>query len=53
VFLRRATRDPVPPARWIGAYLFRDPTRAAREAVVRGLAEEACVAAAFPPPVVR
>jgi phosphatidate phosphatase APP1 len=53
VFLRRATRDPVPPARWIGAYLFRDPARAAREAVVRGLAEEACVAAAFPPPVVR
>lgn len=50
VFLRRATRDPVPPARWVGAFLFRDPARAAREAAARGLADEACVAEAFPRP---
>ncbi len=48
VFLRRATRDPVPPARWVGAFLFRNPAKAAGEAAARGLADEACVAEAFP-----
>jgi phosphatidate phosphatase APP1 len=52
VFLRRATSDPVPPARWLGAYLFADPAQAAREAAARGLAGEACVEAAFPPPAI-
>ena len=47
VFLRRATADPVPPERWIGAYLFTDPAKAAREAVARGLADGKCVDAAF------
>lgn len=53
IFLRRATPDPVPPGRSLGSFLFRDPARAAREAVARGLADEACVAEAFPPPRVR
>ncbi len=53
VFLRRATRDPVPPARWVGAFLFRDPALAAREAAARGLADGGCVAEAFPPAPVR
>jgi phosphatidate phosphatase APP1 len=48
VFLRQATAEPVPPARVAGAYLFREPAMAAREAVARGLADEGCVEGAFP-----
>jgi phosphatidate phosphatase APP1 len=48
-YLRQSTPDAVPPARLAGALLFREPVVAARDAAARGLADPACVAAAFPP----
>ena len=48
IYLRQATCDPVPPARWAGALLFQDPAGAARDAAARGLADGACADAAFP-----
>lgn len=37
-----------PPERYQGMFLFQEPAQAARDAVGRGLADAACVAAAFP-----
>ncbi len=48
IYVRRAPGMPVPAARVKGMLLFEDPAVAARDAVLRGLADAGCVAREFP-----